>query len=551
MVTTPATLAALISVIPPGTQSIASPVVLGNHVHVTGTSASTLVSAVVPTDVYEGSMLLAQPPNETDGSLDDASMVGGTSADIFLAVMPATGQYLRLSHGFSAQVFLVTGVQSLGDEHYTVTLDRPVRLPFEAGDTVMAYSDVPHDIQIDGGQMVIGGTGDLYAELFAAKFSIVRNVYITGAYGSLRPFTFMMSFDVGGYNNTFDNITIDGTSSDEFVSAPVHEAGEGALMRNITSTNLTGNGPALVDCIDSGFQNVRTDNAPNGWGQAIGSQGESFGSLDSWSADGESRACLFGLVIDKATNTHVTDFVATSSLSTGVYVTSRANDTLLDGVVTEDSVDRGVTVSGHGEHGTTIRRWAASEMNGHSTGAVITADSGPVVFNEFQVTSAGEPYAGAAFDASGVRTTLQHGTIELASAKRVAVIARAGVTELDDVRVQVESPQGTICAYVCEGATLRLGSGSDFSQCDIPVYAEPRAYLDRGTVTMDGTAPVSVPFPDLDTSDDVTLTLIQQSCEEALSPPTVTLTPGVGFTVVASDPLDASVYAYTISRIRS
>lgn len=439
-----------------------------------------LKSTVTPGSVYTGSLVLFGEPTEIcPGTIASNPALGATTLSVtFSGAVPTVGQFIRLDHADSSQTFAILAISGASNP-YTLTLDRPVLLPFTTSDTVVCYAAILQDFTLDGGNATIGGTGDLYAELFGARRCSIENLQIgSSALGGLRASTFKMSFDIGGYQNKYRRLYIDGTGDNATVNGPTHEAGEDCLTEDVVCTNMTGNGPGFVDCISGVMNRCRTKNAPNGFGMGFGTQdvglNHSFGCVGCMANDCESVTCQTGFVEYGPTGgfsdgNRLNRFKADSCSLSGLWVQSTSDGFVCDGLKTSNSGVQGVLVSSQGSRGTIIRNWTANEQNGNSNCATVSASTTDVLFDGFRVTSGGGAFAGAGFDISGNRTTLRDGLITLATASRIGITFRSGVLVLENVRVS--TAQASTYGIFCSGSsgTIYIDRKCDFSQVATPI----------------------------------------------------------------------------------
>jgi hypothetical protein len=185
--------------------------------------------------MLSGATILGAPDVEIVSTLTPTGGPGGFAESVFfanvatagltttLAVQPAIGAYslsvvddlvavgdtILVGNAVDnvAQVFKVLAKSGAGP--YALRLDDAVAFVFAAGKTVQSVV-TPKEIRIEGRGMRVTGSGDRAVELAASERCVVRDLRVTRDAGVFEAFG--ASFDVGGRDNLFDGIEVDGAN---------------------------------------------------------------------------------------------------------------------------------------------------------------------------------------------------------------------------------------------------------------------------------------------------------------------------------------------------
>jgi hypothetical protein len=120
---------------------------------------------------------------------------------------------------------------------------------------------------------------------------------------------------------------------------------------------------------------------------------------------------------------------------------------------------------------------------------------------------------------------------------------------IEDTTVEgsAAAASGTGITSSVAGGTYRINNGCNFAACLQPVNLTPGTLLNRGTLIANGaTTPVAVSFPDLRSTDDVSLERVTTGGTPSALLPLITKTPGTGFSFTGAA-LDTSNYAWRIA----
>ena len=231
----------------------------------------------------------------------------------------ADGAIVQVRQGLRDLTYTVVGAPA-GGGPYTVTLDRPVLMQFALGDTVFPYSSVPEDIRIEGRGMVITGAMDRFVELaqsFRCRVSGIRMLPTTAGPD------LVASFDVGGYDNIFEDIEIDGIGTRGLGIAL--ESVEKSAILNCRVSAVTSYGIALYDCCDCRVDGCDATEAGNGI--VLGTDGGTVGCLDCVVIDSTVRkSSVTGIVLSLSSRCKVVACSSRFNATHGIQIDGGASN---------------------------------------------------------------------------------------------------------------------------------------------------------------------------------------------------------------------------------
>jgi hypothetical protein len=460
----------------------------------------------------------------------------------------------------------------------TLELDRPFQYPWTVANEAYAVAVLsqPENIFIDGRGMTMRGaalgmqyfTGALNCHIANVTYDATgqsdvllgfdydtfcvacswTNVAVTNGIGVHDPFSTWGNEDI-----LITHCTVDGTSAQGFVFI------DSALVV-LDECETTGSQQSGI-----GFTNsYGAQLATSCWNCRVigGSYNASTGSgID---VTDYCRNIFIGGGVQCLGNTN-------EGILIGIVVSGTINGTLIDGVVCDHNAN-GILV-GAGSIGTIIANASTSAcsygivantecvIQGHTTlggntFAALTTNhtTGFVSVVGFDYTVDG---SASAFISAHTGTTSMQGGFVRHTAASDAFELLSGVLELSDTALVGTAPgQG----FLFSGATLRLGNGCRFSGynagnlfvCFDTGWISPSitdlsstAPANMFGFTANGATPVAVPFPDLKSTDSIHLERIGGTNTVAAGSPTITKTPGTGFSYVWGVG-DASVFNFRI-----
>lgn len=541
---------------PPGTYKFAAPVNLPSNLLVWSSPSARYVNAQAFTGSQTANIFTAKATsNGNAGTLHANAVLGVSSVSVTMPAKPTVGNYLAVSQSLSQQTFLIMAVAGVGP--YTVTLDRPVLLPFTAvAASVSEDTSVPTNIRLLMNGASCTGTGDRIIELVTAFQCIVCDWHYDTKGGAVGDIVF--GGDIGGYRTGFVRCTVDGTGAAGLLGGLSLESIEQGFMLECGAANVpVYAGCIVVDCIEPYLADCWSRNVADG-GLAWGTDG-SLGTVGGLCVGFSSYGDTYGLVLNGSAGSRFVGCAFKDATNTGVIFNATGiNDTQFEACAVDGSASGLVDASG-ANAGTCIR---GMTFNGCTVQCMATASD--VDMSDFRAAGLSVTMTAFAFS-SGSLVRLRSG--EVVHTGIVNALAFTGVTraEVDGVKLTsgsaasegLEIADGVVIArnVVClgafaagaavgAGATFRQGDGCNLDIATTPVSVAGGAFWTRGAVVANGAANVAVAWPDLKATDRVVLTMATKGGSPTAMP-LVTYTPATGFTV-QSYALDTSTYGYQV-----
>lgn len=175
--------------------------------------------------------------------------------------------------GFHANSFTVQSVADRAEGGYVLRLDRPVQYDFHPGDVIDVLPVLP-DIDIWGNGATVTGTGTRLLEFLATRDSVVADIKFVAVAGVE---DLVASFDIGGFNNEFRRVHVDGAGFG-FVGLAL-ESQERSRVVDSYVTGTTGAGIMLYDNVDGLVWNTVAEGNMNGL--SVSADGNVKGSLNT------------------------------------------------------------------------------------------------------------------------------------------------------------------------------------------------------------------------------------------------------------------------------
>ena len=269
----------------------------------------------------------------------------------------APGQPIAFSNGNRVETnYILTVVGNL------LTLQRSFQKNWNVADTAQTLVSFPTAIDIDGnGALITGGTipgaGVRFLEFNYAQECHVRG-FIADASGGGLPNDLLFSFDVGGYANTFSEMTIRG-SGVSLVGLALESNASSRIDHCAVDCGGAGYGIIFYDCSDCAGDGLVTSNG-TGAGLYLTADGNVIGcndcrldnssaiaftvtgcAVDLGSTDCQLSNCAFnangiGLTLGDGANVvarcAVTNRRCQNNTTTGVFIDSNTPNWLLDQV---------------------------------------------------------------------------------------------------------------------------------------------------------------------------------------------------------------------------
>lgn len=366
--------------LPPGTFKVASPITVPSFACLRGTASTTIRSTITPGVSNTNSVFVAVPTfgssttlasNNTPGAstISLTTNIGGAvtaGATIEIAGGPSSPQGLR------AQQYTVQSISGVGP--YTVTVDRPVLDQYltSNGALVAILTYRPQLITIDGGGMLMTGTGWRYSELLTCFHCRVAHILANESGGTLQA-DYAMSFDLAGLENEFEDIRM-------IVSTPqagvVFESNERGVAKDSYVQGPTTYGFLDQDSFGTRFRGDSAGSVPDGIG--VGSDGTNLGCTGDQIVGGQFTNCTYGVVVTQgSTGTSVAGITSRLNTSAGVYLSANgaasSRTSITDSVLTNNVVGLLIDNTVTGTMGTGLD---LSNNTGATTGTALQAGTG-------------------------------------------------------------------------------------------------------------------------------------------------------------------------------
>jgi parallel beta-helix repeat protein len=484
-------------------------------------------------------------------------------------------------HGGLYQIKGVSGFTDGGGSNYTLTTDRAVLYAGLASSAILRpITTLEQGIRIEGNGMTISGTASQAIEVIAAYNILIQDINIDG---TLMP-SGQTALDFDGYvlDSVLQRMNVNGAG---VLGSGVWVLGEnnrliGNTVFGVTGVGFTcgdsaigvfigntayGNGAAglqfLSDGAGSGVPTVE-GNVIGGFA-AYGNAGAGINISDGASNLTISEAMLEyngnGILLDNTqplgapNNVKIVGGSMVHNTGDGIVVLAGAKGTVITNVDVSNNGSNGIdceddctllgVISGGGVGAATIQIGAgvttlggAQLVQNSATSTIFATGSAKLFANNVEGNLAGvgyQPFFKAAstarIAASGVHLTYTQQGIGFQA-------AGTSVIAISDVTISGANIAGSEGIEVDNGATGRIGKnvhldaiggGSAYTATATSFWS--RSAIGHGAVTLTGTTPVVVAWPDLQSGDDVLVEYVTGGTTS--SPVIVTPTPGTGFTL--------------------
>jgi hypothetical protein len=447
------------------------------------------------------------------------------------------GSLVRIAKsGLRAMTYTVISTAGVGP--FTITVDRPILYQFDAADVVSRLTSMPQDITIDGEGASIVGVADRFLEFAGSRRCNVRNIHANYTGGANANIGF--SYDVGGYENEFHNILLDG--GNQLQLGISLESQESSHVIRSTATRVTNWAIPIYDSVECTVLGCRANVSGNGIG---------------FLSDGVGIGCLDCKAIDCFSDGHTTDGFATGpgpshrcsfigcsakwNAGHGINVVANSLDTLIDSCLFEGNATRQAITFG-GADRTTFTDChfvgAAGAPNiyvlglTYVTGCVMTAGNygiygdGEVHLDNCRI----DAFTLAAVEVRPNRFCTIHNCDFNAATVALTAVTVVAVSKcyIDGLTLSGLGAGGT-------GITVQAGSTLRFRDYDPGAAAAPLnvvagGFASIGALVSGGAgAAQAVAWPDIKATDQVTFMRTLNGGAPGLEP-TVVVTAGVGFT---------------------
>lgn len=495
------------------------------------------------------------------GTISVQSTVGSPNVTTLDATI-VIGDWVWLGQG-AATPFLVQQFQVIDRVGNVLTLDRDVEFVFPAGTPLRHIDEQVRDITIDGGWMTVTGTGDRIVEFIGPY-----NVEISKILAPEADFVVLGSLDIGGLQAKMSDMR--GSFGAVASTAWLLESGDRCGLYRMSADRAT-NAVTVFDSVNFSVEDVDGSECSNA-GLVITSNGMAFGcNKFEIRRGGFNGSPNVGVALGFATN--------------GTLVGVRSDSNLVNFDVGSGGAPSNIKLLGcssarAGLYGVQVRAVAVgTRLSGHQstsdlrgiavfgpvdiyesdiieyTGTGILVDGAiavrtPVHVSGGRIASAVSGSVGSDINGPAVMTfenvKFECNTL---AANSSAIFHRATAVGVVILRNNIGTQASACNGYVDFGGgnTLRIEGRNDFDTFTGPYIINAAGFVNDFNVTLNGTTPVVVPWPDLKQRETPKLTRVSVSGGTGQAPVLVT-NPGVGFTLTGQSIGDNDVYNVGISR---
>lgn len=527
-----------------------------------GHEKTTIVSTLVPSGTTADtssvflSDLYSSLPVKTTLSAD--LNPGATTLSLTSATGIAINDWIAVRDQAGYRVTTYKVVNLVGT---TVTLDRPMVWTdkFASGSEIIRFTTIPlNNVQIIGNGMTVSGTGDRAVSLVASNNCLVQGINVRNATFA----NYCCSFDLGGFQNTFKNMSVDGGATSVACIALESQERSNILYSKATNAKaVTGDGIRLttstqlllLDCEGTnnpsngliiatnsdpgevtGCRLVRViggkynKNGSNGIRVTYGSSmGEIIGVTCGF--NGAAGFEIFNQVAAPVLDWTLTGCVAVNNVYG--FIISGASDVTLLSPTTRYNSARGIYIDAGfvTQHGGQLREIAGPPVD--LVNAAEYRGFGVLFFCE-----------GVGYQAA-VSAQVVNAKVHLTGSVANWLNAVNGpIVDLNNgATVFFKDNQRTGSGT---GVGVSFQSATDVGWIEGPCTMNGTGYRSRGTVVANGASSVDLTFPQITATSIVTLTRVTDGGTPGITPK-VTITAGTKFSI-AGVALDTSTYAYEI-----
>lgn len=432
---------------------------------------------------------------------------------------PTVGQYLNIAAVPGASLggnatYLLTGVTNTGAGAYTLTVDRPFVWSFVANDVVTTWSDVPHDLWVDGGGGLASGTGDQLVEVARGRNVHLRDLrYDTslGVLGSASSTGAVMGLDDGMISSSIEDVTADITGmtpAGAYSSGFYMQSDERSIFRRLRITGVPANGQgfSIMDSYSSGVEDSWAyggDATAAGFGFYSLTGANGFpGSRNCWVRGGGAVGTGYGLIVQgggtvasAALNNSISDWSAVGVVHDGidVGVINAAYGTRISRVITQYAGGAGINIGAYAGTDTLVQGADVSHAGGgagHNTVGALNVSGSGVVATIDGLTAditTGESMYGV-FNQSSATMYLAHARISTAVSAAAGIISMGTLAEVSDSTVTTTGGGGA--------TTYQVYAGTMVLHNDVAIGTGLGLYVNTGaTAVLTGSNDFSATYP--------------------------------------------------------
>lgn len=378
--------------------------------------------------------------------------------------------------------------------NFSVTLDRPVLMSFVTGDNVIGYATTPVNIYV--GSVNLAGVADRMLEFNLTSRSLVEDVFLSPTAAS----DIVASFDIGGYDDAFHRVYLDGSGVAGTAAGIALETNESSRIVSSEVRNLAhsgGYGIALYDSVDCSVIDSHESNASNGLGFVA--DGDTIGCIGSHVLGGNyTDNAQYGVIIGNgSTGTGVNGVSAENNGTNGIY-DNGGGGTVITGGQTVGNGNAGLIAGTTGTSPTIVQGLYSSGNTNFDVEVTAPADL-TGVRSYANAAGAGSIYVANSAGQVNIRGLLAEfvsgngvrvGTGDVVNITSSKIIADASLTAVDifgTARVSDTTITGCNIGLKVEGGgALRLGTNVDGSGCTSATNGAYETDFGGATLSEDG-----------------------------------------------------------------
>lgn len=351
--------------IPEGTYKIASPVLLSNNTNIICSPQATFVGAISGSPITQSLFYAPIPSTTATTTLASAPTFGSITISTNASI--TAGSYIQLVGVAAGYTWIGHVISVSGGGPFTVTLDRPIFLPFTTGDTVNVLSAKPVTAHIQGNGAKL--TGQAVAYITGVMWnSVIDNFVLQNLTGSNNDAG--IGFISGSYNCVVRNCYLDGNGAGASFNAGFFSEADCCGIENCAVVN----GGSLAT-------GIKFADATNGWAYNCAASGCYYGvafSTDTSSPSGcyacrvigghydgnvglggclifnGSKKCFVGggatfnnnaqhgIYVGSGSDHDLADVIANGNGTNGIYILSGTKGTRIGTAQTDSNTDVGV-----------------------------------------------------------------------------------------------------------------------------------------------------------------------------------------------------------------
>lgn len=492
------------------------------------------------------------------GTITASNTVGALTASVSINVGVGNLVQLLTADGLHGSIYTVTAQSGSGP--YSITVDRAILYQWANGDAAFKLNSRPTGITIHGNGMTMSGTGLRFIEIPGCYRCLIERINLNGSLGSITDQA--VSFDIGGVENTFDGMRLDGTSTmldgidlesnerSQIINSFASNVRYGFGIYDGTDIELRGNsatgchgGVGIVGDITtvggsgirviggSYFGNTMVISTIPGAGIYVGRGSNSLTATVGTIIDGvDLKNNGYGVYVDGSTvpvNTKIANVTATGNTN-GIFITSGALGTMVENVDVSTNSNAGISAQAE---------FYAKNVVGDQVAISLNAGAYDAVVDGFRFQSS-LAATGVISVTAGNILSLSNGFINLTNGAGYGVFCTGAGAVVKGSNFRVAG--GTYGVAVAGGGacTFRQGPGYE-STATTPVITGGlgSSYWSRGS----GTGVASFTCPGSGVAQDVTWPNIKNTDVVQFGIHTVGGTPGpIRYTITAGSKVSAT-----------